>query len=273
MAEVAHLLVLGQRLQGGAQALGFDAVGAEHIVFLEDLQRRQSGAAGQGVTGVGMRVQEAAGDVAAVEGLVDFITRHHQRQRQVAAADALGKAQEVRPHAGLLASEEGAGAAAADGDFVEDQMDPMAVAQFAHQLQVQRIVHRHAGGALHQRLDDDGGDLVATFIEQALDIGGSAARYVLCSLAFASLARIRRHYRLRGAQQWTVGVLEQRHIGDGQRAYGLAVIAAFEADEFLLASLAVVAPRMEAHFQGDFHRRRTVAGVEAVAQHMAGQCG
>jgi hypothetical protein len=78
---------------------------------------------------------------------------------------------------------------------------------------------------------------------------------------------------LRGAQQRAVGVLEQGDVGHGQRADGLAVVAAFEADEFLLVRMAVVAPRVEAHLERDFHGGRAVAGVEAVAQHMAGQRG
>src|SRR5471030_1552122 len=91
-------------------------------------------AARQRIAGVRVRMQEAARDVGAVKGLIDFFPRHHQRQRQVAAADALRQAQEIGPDRGLFAGEEGAGAAAADGDFVEDHVDLVAVAQFAYQL-------------------------------------------------------------------------------------------------------------------------------------------
>ena len=90
------------------------AVPVQHVVFLEDLQGRQGGAAGQGVAGIGVRVQEAARDVFAVEGLVDLVGGQHQRQGQVAAADAFRQAQEVRPDRRLFAGEEGAGTAAAD---------------------------------------------------------------------------------------------------------------------------------------------------------------
>ena len=79
---------------------------------------------------------------------------------------------------GLLAREEGAGAAAADRDLVGDQMHLVAVAQLAHRAQVGRVVHRHAGGALHQRLDDERGDRVVPRSRQRLQLGRGAARDV-----------------------------------------------------------------------------------------------
>ncbi len=215
-------------------------------------------------------MQEAARDVAAVERLVDLVAGEHQRQRQVAAADALREAEEVRPHAGLLAGEEGAGASAADRDLVEDQVHAVAVAQRAHQLEVERIVHRHAGGALHQRLDDEGGDVVGALGEQGLQVGGGAAPHVLGVFALARVTRVGRGHHARGAQQRAVGVLEQGHVGDGQRADGLAVVAALQADEFALVVLAAVAPGVKAHLERDLHRRGAVGGVEGMPEHIAG---
>ena len=104
------------------QQVGALAVAGDHVVLLEDVERRQCGAAGQRVAGVGVRVQEAAPDAVVVEGAVDRVGGEDDRQRQVAAGDAFRQAQEIRPDAGLLMGEEGAGAAAADGDLVADQM-------------------------------------------------------------------------------------------------------------------------------------------------------
>ena len=128
-----------------------------------------------------------------IEGCEDFIARQHERQRQIAAADAFRQTQEVRPDAGLLAGEEGAGAAAADGDFIGDQMHAVLVAQCAQTGEIRRVVHGHAGRALHQRLDDDGGDLRGACFEQRANVDRARG------------ARRRRRFRLvaRGARRAT----------------------------------------------------------------------
>ncbi|MNT43741.1 hypothetical protein D3C72_1802280 [compost metagenome] len=51
------------------------------------------------------------------------------------------------------------------------------------------------------------------------------------------------------------------------------MVAAFQADEFLFLALAAVAPCVKTHFQGDFHGRRSVGSVKAVAKHAARQGG
>ena len=88
------------------------------------------------------------------------------------------QAQEIGPHAGLLAREESAGAAAADRDLVGDQVHAEFVAQRAQPADVRRIVHCHAGRALHERLDDQRGDPVAALDEQAPHVRERAARDV-----------------------------------------------------------------------------------------------
>ena len=52
-----------------------------------------------------------------------------------------------------------AGATEADRDFVGDVVDRQLVAQRPQLLQVAGRVDTHPGGGLHQRLDDDPGDL------------------------------------------------------------------------------------------------------------------
>ena len=113
-----------------------------------------------------MRMQETARDVAMIEGLVHVVCRHHQRQWQVTAADAFGQAQEIRPDVGLLAREETAGTATADGDLVGNQVHMEFIAQRAQRCQVARCIHPHADCALYQRFDDDCGQPVRATLEQ-----------------------------------------------------------------------------------------------------------
>jgi hypothetical protein len=94
LAQVRDLRVLGQRGEGGTDFCRFLAVD-RNVVLLEDVERRQRGAAGQRVAGVGMRVQEGAGDRVVEEGGVDGVAAQHDGERQVAAGDAFRQAHQV----------------------------------------------------------------------------------------------------------------------------------------------------------------------------------
>ncbi len=61
---------------------------------------------------------------------------------------------------GRLAGEHRAGAAEAGEDFVEDQQHAVPVGERAQPPQHLGLMEAHAARALHQRLDDDGGDRV-----------------------------------------------------------------------------------------------------------------
>jgi hypothetical protein len=159
--------------------LRFFPVDRENVVRLENIERGERGAAGQRVAGVGMRVQEGAGHRVVEESVVDRVAGEDDGERQVAPGDAFRQAHEVGADGvaiirGLFVGEEGAGAAAADGDFVADQVDFEAVAELAGEAQVFRVVHRHAGGALHQWFDDQGRDGFAMTFQVAFQCGGSA---------------------------------------------------------------------------------------------------
>ena len=52
----------------------------------------------------------------------------------------------------------------------------MRVAEFARAAQVGRVVHAHAAGALHQRLQDQRADLAGMRVEAALASASAAAR-------------------------------------------------------------------------------------------------
>src|SRR3546814_4118801 len=83
-------------------------------------------------------MQEGALARVVEETIVDRLRGQHRAQRQEAAGQALGQAQQVGLDAGLFASEHRAGAAEADRDLVGDQEHAVHVAQFAHALEVHR---------------------------------------------------------------------------------------------------------------------------------------
>jgi len=100
---------------------------------------------------------------------------------------------------------------------------------------------------------------------------GGRHRRVARRLPCAGQPPVGAGHRVAGAQQRRVGVAEEGDVGHRQRAERLAVVAAGEAEEAVLAGLAAVAPVVETHLQCDFHRRGAVGGVEAVAEFVAGQ--
>ncbi len=65
---------------------------------------------------------------------------------------------------GLLHGEHRAGAAEAGENLVEDQQQVVAGGRVAQALQHGGRVEHHAARALHQRLDDDAGDLARVAI-------------------------------------------------------------------------------------------------------------
>ncbi len=76
----------------------------------------------------------------------------------------------------LLAGEERAGAAEADGDFIGDQVDAVLRAQAPRLFKIGRMVHAHAARALHQRLQDERAGFVMVPGDNRLQLGGAAQR-------------------------------------------------------------------------------------------------
>ena len=212
-------------------------------------------------------MQEGAGYRVVEKGVVDRVARQHDGKRQITAGNAFRQAHQVGPDFRLLVGEEGAGAAAADGDFVTDQVHFVLVAQLAGEAQVFRVVHRHAGGTLDQRFDDQRGRAFAVFLQPVGEAGRGAAGDVSRRFPRFGQTEVRRGQDVCGvANQRRVGVLENRDVGDGQRADGFAVVAAGEAEEFGFFRPADIAPVMKAHLQRDLGRRGAVRGVEGVAE-------
>ncbi|MCY1442119.1 hypothetical protein D9M71_584680 [compost metagenome] len=179
-----------------SHALRQGLVVLDDVVFFENVQGRQGRRARQRVAGVAVGVQEGAqGRVVVVEGAVDLVCGHARRQRQIAAGQGLGQAQEVRADTGLFTGEHRPGAAETDGDFVVDQVHAVAVAGFAQQPEVHRMVHAHATGALDQRLDNHGCDAVMVLGQGLLHRSEHIARMVFPAHALGTLVAVRaRHF-------------------------------------------------------------------------------
>ena len=61
------------------------------------------------------------------------------------------------------------------------------------------------------------------------------------------------------------------HVGDRKRSQGLAVVAAFEVHEAVLARPGAIGPVMESHLERDLRGRGSVGGVEGVAEPARGE--
>ena len=267
LAHFADVRVIHQVRRGGGHAPGQDLVVLDDVVFFEDIQRCQRRRTGQRVAGVAVRVQEGAqGRVVVVERAVHLFGGQAGGQRQVAAGQGLGQTEEVRADAGLFTGEHGAGAAETDGDFVMDQVHAIAVAGFAQQLEVHRVVHAHAAGTLDQRLDNHCRDRVVILGQGLLHGGEHGARVFFPAHAFGAQVAIRAWYLDGVEQQGFVGFGEQRHVAHRHRGHGFAVVAVGQGHEALLVRLTAVEPVVKAHLQRHFDAGGPVIGVETPCQ-------
>ena len=129
-------------------------IALDHRIGLQNIQRGQRSRAGQWVARITMRMQEGALACVVQKAIENLLVGQHRAQRQKTAGEAFGQAQQIRQDASLLAGEQRDGAAEAHRDFIGDQKHAVQVTQVTHALQVAWVVHPHAAGALHQRLDD-----------------------------------------------------------------------------------------------------------------------
>ena len=214
-----------------------------------------------------MRVQEGLhGLEVVIEGVEDVVCGHGDRQRQVAGGQALGEAHEVRRDVGLLAGEEGAGAAEAHGDLVGDQVDVVAVAGLAQLFQVDRVVHPHVAGALDQGLNDDGADVVRVLGHQRFHVLELAQGVVFPAFTLLAVERVRGRRREHLHQQRLVGLAVQAHVAQRQRTQGLAVVAVGDVDEVLLRRLTRVAEIVVAHLERHLDGGGAVVRVKTAIQ-------
>ena len=214
-------------------------------------------------------MQKATRHAVVVKRVVHGVRRQHGRQRQGAARQALGQTNKVRPNARLLVGKHRAGAAESGGDFIDHQMHVVVVTQGADALQVMRIVHGHASGALHQGLDDQRGGAAVVLVQPAFERLCGAFCHVYGAVARLGLPRVGAGHSGSQPDQWGVGFAEQGNVGHGQRAHGFAVVATGHADKLAFLGAAHIAPVVRAHLQCDFSGGSAVTGVRRMAQ--AGQ--
>ena len=85
------------------------------------------------------------------------------------------EAEQVGLDAFVLDGEHSPGAPEAGRHLVADQQRAVPARQLAQRRQVAGRLRPHAGGALHERLDDERGDLAAVRGEDALGLGDAPA--------------------------------------------------------------------------------------------------
>ena len=158
---------LGEQRRRAASARALHV--GEHVPLVEQLEVAQGHRARRGRS----RCRSARGRRSAPTGRARGTPRstrsagHGGRQRQVAAGDALADAQQVGPHAALLGGEQRAGAAEAGGHLVVDQQHVVLRGRPRPRRRRASAGHeRHAGGALHERLEHDRGQLVGVVGDQ-----------------------------------------------------------------------------------------------------------
>ena len=189
----------------------------ERALLLEHVERGQRGGAGERVARVGVAVEEGAELlVRAEEALVDPLGGERGGQRQVAAGDALGQAQQVGRDALVLAGEHPSRC----GRSRSPPRRRSAARRGGRTARAPRAgspsrVHEHARGALHQRLDDHRRDLALVLRERARSMSRGVARLGL-SVSNSS----GRYSRV-----------EQVDPADRHRADRVAVVGVAQADE------------------------------------------
>jgi len=124
-----------------------------------------------------------------------------------------------------------------------------AVAKGAGAAQVFGVVHRHAGGALHQRLDDQRRSLGVMPLQVLLQRLRAADGEVMRTLACLGKPPVRTGHSAAGPQQRRVGIAEEGAVGYPQRAERFAGVASSQAEQTVLARPARVAPAVEAQLQ------------------------
>ena len=102
-----------------------------------------------------MTVEERAPAIVGVPGGHHAGRHQGRRQRQHAAGQGLGRADQVGRDAGGLVRPEPARSTAAGHNFVGNPKHAMAPGRRGQRRQLGGRVHPHPAGALHQRLDND----------------------------------------------------------------------------------------------------------------------
>ena len=158
-------------LRDGAQ-LAHQQLAAARAAFDEPflavgLDRRDAGRARERMAGVGQSGPEHV----RVEVLRDRLVDDDATERDVARVHALGEGQHVRHHAVVLGREPRAGPPEAGHDLVEDEEDPVLVAE-RPQTADEPIRRDDEARAADDRLEKDRGDVLRALVpEHLFDVG------------------------------------------------------------------------------------------------------
>ena len=152
----------------------------------------------------------------------------------------------------MLAGPHAAGATVAGEDLVDDQEDVVRLRELTQLPEVSGIVGAHAGDALEDGLDDDGGDrAVVAHDELAHRLEGAR---VGAGLGEGGPHALEEHARERPP--------EDLDAAQARRSERVAVIRTVERDEARLLRRPEVLPRLERDLHRHLDGGRAVVGVE-----------
>ena len=187
--------------------------------------------------------------------LINGIRGSGDRQRDDAAGQTFGHAQYIRLDAGLLAGEDGAGAAPSGHHLVGNEQHIMRAADRGHSGQDVGAVDFHAARAEDQRLDDQRRRRAFAVLQKAVQL----VERCLFRPGF------RESYGADIEQQRRIGLIEHTARADRHRADGIAVIAMFHHQNFV-AGFAPIMPIAKRHFERDLDGRRPAVGKENMVE-------
>ena len=190
-------------------------------------------------------------EVGAQEGAEHLARRHRGRHGQVPAGDPLPHAHEVGPHAALLGGEQRPGPPESGRHLVTDEEGARLAARLAEPPHIGRGGAQHARRTLDQRLDDDGGQLLAVSLNGRARLVGPTRVGVA-----------RRPYD--GEAQRVEHGAEDAAVAERERADAVAVVRIAEREEARAAVDAAVDPVLERDLERLLDRHRAIRGEEEV---------
>ncbi len=201
-----------------------------------------------------------AARVTVADGVGNLARGKRGGERHGAAGERFPQAQNIRRDPRMLAGKQLPGTAKAGGDLIGNQQNSFAVAHLPNALQPLGVIDPHSARALHNRFENNGGNLVAMGRHQPRE-----AHHVHL-VPFAVEAALRgwrkQVFRQVAFPQAVHGVVRIAHR---HRPEGVAVIAVAEGEE-PLARFALRMPVLQRHFHRYFHGHRAGVGQENTLQ-------
>ena len=245
-------VALPEAAQAGPQALApADRVGRD-LIAPELAHRGETDRAGHRVRPVRVAAVELD-EVArlAPERVGDPAVEDDRGQGRVAAAQALAQAHDVRPCVEELRGEHGAQAPERRDDLVEDQQDPVAIAQLPQARQVARR-RDHDPGRHEDRLGDQGRDGPGILeLDRLLDETQVGRRDGLGRDVERRAVGVRRVEVDEAAGQGLVRRPPDGPAAGRDRVAGCAVVGAVVGQDLVLRRV----PSLLVELAGDLHRR------------------